>query len=625
MVINKNIVNWCIQNLKTAIDSLEESDADDFSLIYLDEILSALFVSISTGEYYLINLKKSLKDIEKEYIEKINTSNNKVLEDKKEIELLIKFYLFFIQNIEDSLNKKFESKKYNFELEYYYKKNDFIYETNQSQDTLLFWLFIVNLKISFLDEGYVVNDENITLLWEVDHLIQLLISSRNNSYHDLLNSTKLRSNILLYKIIKRNEKSKTESKYLIYNNSNDLKEYIISQKAEKIINEIDKHYFPSSINKENLLTEIESKILNGEIKIHEVVFFTTYFRKNKDYNDNEIRKIKSFIIKLKNNYRGLKLNFNNENYLNKIHEFPCFTVLEHLINLEFSIKCFEECEKIKNKFNFNNLEKTFNELKKSFIKSENEHNEVESKILNFIVKKTYLEYIIELLTICNEQEIENLNDDDNNDFHKLISDIYKEGYKSYFEFRKAVIFWETHRLMPLYLEIENCNENGVFMDSSFVLPSNYQDVLNKNEDIIEKLENFKSLLDKVIPKNIRENYKRVFENEVKDYKISIITIIGLYASFITYVLGNISLLKVFLYHSIGSVLAFMLVFGVVLSFFVVSLKILFSSIKQFRAFTILWFVVIIAMIYAALFLINEFKDVKISKETSKKIEYETTK
>lgn len=624
MVIKNNIINWSSQNLTHAIESLNENDADDFSLLYLDEILSALFVSISTGEYYFINLKKCLLDLEKNYIEKISTSNNKVLKDKKEIELLIKFYLFFIQNIEDSLNKNFDNKKFNFELEYYYKKNDFIYEINQSQDTLLFWLFIVNLKISFLDEGYVVNDENITLLWEMDHLLQLLISNRNNSYFDLLTSTKLRGNVLLYKIIKRNEKSNTESKFLIYNSSNDLKEYIISQKAEEIINKIDNHYFQKSIEKEQLLIDVEKKISNDTIKIIEVVTFTKFCRKNIDFKEDEIKKVKLLIEKLKAKYNRIKSSSINQEYLDKINEFPCFTVLEHLINLEFSLKCNEECKKLNEKFNFNNLEKTFNELKKSFTKSELDHNAIESKIPNFIIKKTYLTNLIKILEVSNEQEIENLNDD-KNDFHKLISDIYEEGYKTFFIFKKAVIFWETQRLMPLYLEIENCEDNGVFMDSSFVLPSNYQDFLSKNEKNLEELEKFKVLLDKVIPKNIRDNYKKVFENEVKDYKISLITIIGLYASFITYVLGNISLLKVFLYHSIGSVLAFMLVFGIVLSFFVISLKLLFASFNNFKNYIIAWFIIILLTIGSALYLIDEFKDIKISKETYKKIEYETSK
>lgn len=621
MDAKKNIYDWHSKNLSLANTSLTD---EDFSSLYLDEILSSLFVSILTGEYYFSVLKQCLIDIQF-YINKIEMSNPKIIKDKKEIELMIQFYLFFIQNIENSLNKKFDVKSFNFELEYYYNKNSFIYENDKSQDLLVFWLFIVNLKISFLDEGYVVNDENTTLLWEIDHLLGILISKKLKDQADIINSTKLRCNILLYKIIRRNRKSNTDSIYFVYDNSEDLENFIKNQKGgQEIIGKINEHYSDNSKDKNEILTDIDEKINNDSIKIHEVVFFTKFFRKESRLTQGEIDKINKIIQRLNTKYKSIKKNSNNCPYLEKIHEYSCFSVLEYLLNLQFNINCIKYKKLLDQDFNFNNLEKTYKSLKEEYDKSEKIHLEMDNKIPSFIIKKTYLQNLISLLEITDNQDIEKLNDD-KNDFHKLISDICKEAFSTNIEYVKSVKFWDVHRLMPLYLEIEECIDKGAFLDSSFVLPSNYQDVLNKNEANLEKLERHKILLDKVIPKNIRDNYKVVFENEVKDYKISIITIIGLYAGFITYVLGNISLLKVFLYHSIGSVLAFMLVFGVVLCFFIVSLKLLFSSFKNFKYFIVGWFIIIFVMIFTALFLIHEFKDVNISKESYKKIEYEIKK
>lgn len=169
-------------------------------------------------------------------------------------------------------------------------------------------------------------------------------------------------------------------------------------------------------------------------------------------------------------------------------------------------------------------------------------------------------------------------------YEALLDTMFDDAFKNLQFFKDKLIKNKVLALMPLYVAIEECDKQNFFLDSQYILPSNYDDIERRAEKMTKRLIELERIKYYIIPKNIKDSLKGAFKTEVKDHQYSVITIIGLYASFITFVLANVNILPHLIQHSIGAVLAFMLVLGVVLFFFVATLKILFSSEKHFYFF-----------------------------------------
>jgi hypothetical protein len=149
------------------------------------------------------------------------------------------------------------------------------------------------------------------------------------------------------------------------------------------------------------------------------------------------------------------------------------------------------------------------------------------------------------------------------------------------------------RFMPLYLFKEECkveinktkySESGyasdipdyVLMDSAYVLPSNYEVLLRKIEIETNRLQAKDYLFRSEISRLILENYEDKLDDKVKDNQINTIQLIGLYAGFITFILGSISIVPKFEYNY-ANVLVFMFVFASCLALFALLLKLLFKK------------------------------------------------
>ncbi len=208
------------------------------------------------------------------------------------------------------------------------------------------------------------------------------------------------------------------------------------------------------------------------------------------------------------------------------------------------------------------------------------------------------------------------------------------SYEYYSKFVNNVKFWEVNYLFPLYIELEICKENQkkYFFDSYYVLPSDYEELINKNKiTIYDKLINFERFTTKILPQNIKNENKRLFEDllktekeefkkTIKENQYSQITIIGLYASFITYILANVNVLPFLINFSLDAVYSFMLIFGVVIIFFIASIKLLFSFDKSFIIckqkinYIPVWLISSILIIFYSIYSIGNFNT---SKENEK--------
>ncbi len=133
MVASSELISlWVTNNLEDAINFISD---DDFISFFLDDLNTKLNESLLTGEFYEINIIESLNKIKSEYLEKIVTDNISIKKDIDNIKLAISFYVFFIDSVQDSLNFNFNNKRYNFELEYFYNKTEFIYEIDMIYHT----------------------------------------------------------------------------------------------------------------------------------------------------------------------------------------------------------------------------------------------------------------------------------------------------------------------------------------------------------------------------------------------------------------------------------------------------------------------------------------------------------
>lgn len=645
----KPLIDWQVKYLQ---NSIKEIDNELALISNLSNLNSALFMSVLKGEYYHKNLEETLDETQKKFISKItltvSSTGYDILAKKESVIKLIEFYNTFLGNIRYNLDNLEDTISVNnIELDYFYNKHNFIFEKSDNKIEEVFrWLFVVNLKISILDEGYVVSQHNLEKLNEMYFLIEKLDYNTEEGLGQILVKTKLRCGILLYKILQRKIKS-FDDQNVFFNNqkfnkidkesyfgktqqkSNELKKFIIEQKCGNLIDSIYLHYAKKDYIEAYSIIEIEKiqKKINTEgekIEVEDVIFFTKHFRKVDKISDKQLKKVIEINTRLLSYFTVKQKLINETIYLDKANDYPYMTVIEHINNLSLKLFCDTKKSILKKEFNYKNLNICFDSIKEEFFRIELNDlvKENSLKFPSFIIKDTVIKSLIEVIEITKNQNTEVLNNEEY-DFYKLIKEIFDFIYQTSNKLEKAVLFWEENRLMPIYVEIQTCNKSNVFLDSYYVLPSDYNKVLEKNKKNIQNLKNLETIFYSLIPKSIRDEYKKVFKNEVKEHQYSVITIIGLYAGFITYVLGNISLLKVFINHSIGSVLAFMLIFGVVMSFFIISLKLLFSEKQKERKISLfIWLFAILIMIIVALWQIGELNSSHISSKLKEQIENE---
>jgi hypothetical protein len=178
---------------------------------------------------------------------------------------------------------------------------------------------------------------------------------------------------------------------------------------------------------------------------------------------------------------------------------------------------------------------------------------------------------------------------------------------------------EEKKVLPIYLSLRECfldkknvsldkqnnkiEEVSIFADSAYVLPSNYKSLYkcirgkhisrirnlefefynavnneqnNKNKNEIQrKLEEYKLKNKEDLDNSIKDN-KVNFDKLIKDNQINAIQLVGLYAGFITFVLGSIKIVPEFI-TSKSDILLFLLVFASSLCLFVFLIRFLFDQ------------------------------------------------
>ncbi len=608
--------------------------------------------SILEGEYYfdfencgeiLNELDSKIESISKSsaYILS-NTKIQKLADQRKDLlSHFISHFKYINTMVVNRLSNNYHSKIINFELEFYFNNFNLFEKDATSTLEKFHWLFIANIKLAEFDEGYSVNEKNISSLLDIYHKLKIILEKNPvYSLKPLIVVTKEKCSILLYKILKRLEKTNLLEKtsvsiYSVLNDDISIEKLELSIQNRNVIEDIKNHYF---LNNQTLIEDqidsIKNKLKNKTIEIKDIHQYSKFI-KNIDFDSIVITEIKQLNASLQYFLENKIKNCDQPNgYLLNVNQITYRTSLNLIYNANFKIESELSIRNIMNSFIFNDLVLTFEGLVEYYHilkRKESESNP------NFILSKLFVEQIIRLLEICDKQSNNVLNNEED-DFLNLLNRVFKKAYTVLGEYKNQIKKCELNRIMPLYLEIEKCNTNNkFFLDSQYILPSNYEHLLNDCENKRDNIKQLETIITTIIPKNIKDLSVKL-KKDVKDQQYSIITVVGLYASFITFILANINVLPELIKYSIGAVFGFMLIFGVVLASFVLSLKILFT--EKEKEYRTIWLVSFFALIFGALFALwyysnsgfNKMKQETISTQTNfnpqtgkKESEVQTTK
>lgn len=581
----------------------------------LRKLETFLFFSVLEGEFYLQSCQDFLKRIAEKLVLIDTSMGGELAERVSRISIMLDDYIYIKDYVLDRSAHIFQKKIFNFDIE-----RRLTVKTDADYDFL--WLFSVNVRLAEIDEGYSADNSTISILLAFLHDLNVLTAKRLlTNQISIISLLKVKCSILFYKILKRLEKVEK----IDINISNDhfsvpdVEEILNSHPISKaVVSDIELQYYSYEFDIDTLL----QKAKDGSAKIADVHKIVKHFKKavfTKGELDSCIvvldRLIKDFEKRLS------KIATEKHKYIVQGNEIAYRTTINLLINTRFSVQSCESIKKLEKKYSASSLNKTYQSLKLLFSKDVDYESE---SVPNFMLYRIYLDALIKLMKLCGKNDKVALNEE-NAGYETFFEEIFNDAFSVVQKFREKVEKSAQLNLMPLYLEIEECNKEKFFLDSQYILPSDYPMLSKMHDSLYRELRELERIKYYIIPENIRESLKEVFKKEVKEHQYSVITIIGLYASFITFVLANVNILPDLIKHSMGAVFAFMLVLGVTLFFFVGTLKMLFSSERHFYIFSkktsyfLLWLIFAVIITAFALSKIEEYSEIGITTPDGKTV------
>ncbi|MDP2452489.1 MULTISPECIES: hypothetical protein [unclassified Kaistella] len=608
----KSLIENCNQN--TQNEAIEIEINTKWSTAYQD-----LFLSIARGEYYLFDCSRKLKLI-KRILEEIDNLNYELdQEEKYNFDHAYNQYLYLNQHITNRCNEKYADIILNIEM------NRNIYPRKQD-DYNFFWIFSVSIKLAVIDEGYSADNDTLGQLGRIHHDLSFAIKKKLlMGYDEILKMLKLKCSLLIYKLYSRKQKdSNVETTFLIFNDStfDDIKLELLQDEFGKSFCEIiEKHYFNDEIVEFKYVGELfksNNSFDTKKVNVNNIHFFTKRVKKylkqvefgdksityeEKRSFENIIQRIRKIIDDKDNLELPFKIFVNNSNSI-------VYKTASNLINnCEYRINAHYAIYSLKDKEN-----PSFTELKKSFETIESHFKEIkklEPKHLdNFMLYKNHLEHLFFFLRNIERNKVKINNDDE--DFENLIEKILLSASGTLKSLKSKIQTAKKYKLMPYYIEIDKCFDNVSFKfsDSQYILPSDYERLLEGCEESKVNLDDYaEKIRFYIVPKNIREAFKQEFKKEVKEHQYNIITIIGLYAGFITFILSSGNTLANASDFSIATIIPSIAVIGFVLFYFIISIKLLFSDPKSLITGWKFWWMIISLIIIIPLIVVILYKNI----------------
>ncbi len=528
-------------------------------IIYFIQYLKENF----TIQILFLKIESLLEDLNLAYdtIYNNNGEINRFINERYQLAWdCLSHYQYLNVYVSNRLKGDYSTKVYHFDYEDVFSKTTFLKKDTLTINDSFHWLFVANIKLAELDEGYCVDEETIVLLSEIYHKLDKI----NISLETFISKTRYKCSILLYKIFRRLQKTDEKTQYSFFNDDNLTFEELEKNIPFEIIEKINIQYSEKE-NKEIYQKNIKiNELFNSKtLTIESSHLFIKSVKRKIDYNEFEFKETVSSLENLKKFFLE-KIAINDQNII------PFKTIYYLIINCKFKLECNQRLKSLGSKFDFENLKNCNNFIDNSYQSTLPNPNDY---FPNCILSKIYIEKKIELIEIIYTNNPKELNNE-KDDYFTLLQDLFKTSFEEINNLKYNIKICKNNKIMPLYLELDECHlSDNTFIDSQYILPSNYEYLSSECELYWDKLKLKENIFYSFTPKVIYEK----LEKDIKDQQYSIITVIGLYASFITFILANVNVLPELMKYSVGAVLAFMLVFGIVLFFFVASLKLLFTS------------------------------------------------
>lgn len=604
--------------------------------------------SIFNGEYYIeetlvilnkisISIIETQKSISKfvgqqadpsNFISKIFTAIDELSIIFETIKLYIKYYIQLTNRISARLRMS-KSKIIDFDFEN--SLDSFLNNKSSADVNNAEIIFILNVRVCLLDEGHLCNEDTLFYLIKISSKIIGEIEKK-----DFITIDGTVSKIILDKV-----------DFLIYKillrfNKDSAKEYIISaasKTSDYSLPHFDKEFSPQDYlfktfyDKANKhyayrdfkldTQEIEviekrcvEKIFTNnpiEIEVYPIHKLCKYYKraiksKSAICFDDKIYLLEQLANELENLRNDSKLAKDMMNY------FAYETTYSLIQNTKFRLVVEVEKSRISN---LDNLVESWDKIKTVFEKNHNEYKLNQNS--HFQLYKLYSNAIIEFLSITYEILKKIIFETNTSKVASVfVNSLLSEYHEANVLFNKILILNKESSLLPVYMTMNECfvkytyeeetdegkkiSDLNIFLDSSYILPSNYDYVLKKKEE--ENLEFNRYLFlctdqihyaqENQIQNIVQaesskltiefDNREKKFDDKVKDSQLNAIQLIGLYAGLITFVLGSVSIIPKF-ERSYTAILLFLFVFASCLSIFVALLRLIFNKDNEYLSFS----------------------------------------
>jgi len=587
--------------------------------------------SIIHGEYYSNSIDLILKDVivNFKYVQKnlspyiIVESNkykssilNKIFDIYEICKYIEKFHIYYSQLLSRIKSRLSKSNARITDIDFDKSLSNLLDNISLKKQNIEELIFLINVKLCIIDEGYLCEETTLLYLIRISSFIQQeIIGLTGKGISDIINNIITQKvNMLIYKSLFRfsNDSNK---EYIIsfssktYNYNLDSLRIQFENKENGVfifknfVNSAHHHYLnKNNIIDKSLIEQTEKKInktffnnvTDDSVEVLNVHKICKYYKRTlEDTNiitlEIRIKYLDSLIEKLD------KLKTKSKSRDDLMNYFAFETTFILLINTKFRLLSFI---KSNNVFDIKQLTKNWKEIHEFYFKYHNIFDV--SSTYPFLFYKLYSNVITSFL-ISTNSIIEKCIDDDNvlNKISNFAASLVPEYHEAIRLFSKCVIQNRDAALMPVYMTMQECfcpfeyevEENkgiegkqtiDVFLDSSYILPSNYDYVskLNQQDDLEFNKQYFifsdliHSAQEKKI-ENLLEGKSKKFEDKLKEGQSNVIQVIGLYAGLITFILGSFSVVYRFEFNK-EELLVFIFVFTACISIFIILLKLVFN-------------------------------------------------
>lgn len=605
---------------ETKLDSASLKKA----LITNQESLDNFHYSILAGEYYdsklfdteltsINNQIKNLLNRVKEVLKQENWIVETLLSPLKEFELTIEnvilriiFHSVYIGRRVESrmldekiliLNKSLDNELNEITLilsEVIDKKKREIGNQIKLKTLHSYYFFLINIKLAEIDESHFCDIKTIEILLGLDSSIKFLQDHGIISFRGLVAITTEKARFLISKINKRN---------IIVNedNANSIRykprEYEIigldiirpykyqvdksSSSYFKIFEEKSTEFYTQKattflLNENNLIrfSNLSNSLSKKELlpRIEDYHFFCKIIQKNCGLITAGINNpFASTVDILKNHALFL------ESWLNKTSKY---VFNYYAYESAFYLVLVTQLKLKGNQIIANNM--SFYSLRSEYYNFKNLYTSLTQKTRAdspcFSLHRYFCKFSVKIIKKI-EDQIDSIDSDELNDLESFIQDIFFNYYNSNNDFVTSLEESEHLGLHSLYLTKEECiltstgepNLDRIFLDSGYVLPTNYEVLKSEEERARMKIYDIESLIfHKIMIKQFSNQLDKV-DLKIKENQVNATQIIGLYAGFVTFTLGSVSIIPKF-EGSISAIFAFLFVFATGLGVFALLLR-----------------------------------------------------